>query len=66
MSLILMIHCEKHRHVKMALLRSSLTVTELMDPGKIWFKNRRCEPVKGEGTDFLLTAPVGAAAEGVQ
>lgn len=60
------IHCEKHRHVKMALLGSSLTVMELMDPGEIWFKNRRWEPVKGEGTDFVLTAPVDAAAEGMQ
>lgn len=37
-----------------------------MDSGEIWFKNRRWEPVKGEGTDFVLTALVGAAAEGVQ
>lgn len=66
MSLVLIVHCEKHKQVEMALLRSSLTTTELIDPGEIWFKNRSWEPVKGEGTDFVLTASVGAVAERVQ
>lgn len=64
--MVLIIHCEKHRHVKASLLGSSLTVTELTNPVEIWFKNKSWEPLKGEGMDFVLTAPLGVAAEGVQ
>lgn len=66
MSLVLIIHCEKHRHVRASLLASSLTVTELTDPREIWFKNKNWEPLKGERMDFVLTAPLGVAAEGEQ
>lgn len=66
MSLVLIIHCEKHRHVKASLLAPSLTVTELTDPGENRFKNKSWEPLTGEGMDFVLSAPLGVAAEGVQ
>lgn len=66
MSLVLIIHCEKPSHVKASLLASSLSVIELTDTGEIWFKNKNWEPLKWEGMDFVLTAPLGEAAEGVQ
>ena len=64
MLLALIIHCGKHRHAKMALLASSLTITEFMDPGAIWFKNRRWEPVKGEGNRICTRCPSRCSSRG--